>query len=389
MKSNSLRILQIGKYFSLKGGIETVTQSLVNTLQDKFVVDVLCFSQDRTTYRSKVEHSTIWEAGKFFTFMSSPISLKFFTHFRKLRNQYDILFIHAPNPLATLALLLFGSKAKVVVQWHGDILNKGMFYFFFRPLERLMLDRADVVLATSAVYIEHSPALTRVKEKCRVLPLGINEKKLVSSPELVQEIRTKYKNKKIVFSLGRFVYYKGFEYLIEAAKLLNDDVVILIGGYGPQKNYYEERIEQLQLENKVHLIPELNHGTWGSYYQACDLFCLPSFEKAESFGIVLLEAMSFFKPIVATNIPGSGTPWVNQHKVTGLNVALKNTSALAAAIEEILCSPDYQEYCLRARRRFDDFFTEEKMITQLKGFLNELFVVHSTNKPLVVSAATS
>ena len=366
------KILQVGKYYSLKGGIETVTQSLVDTLQNDHSIDVLCFSQDATTYRSKVDSSTIWESGTFFSLLSSPISFKFFKHFRRLRNEYDILLIHTPNPLASVALLCFRTKAKVVVQWHGDILNKGMFYSLFRPIERRVLQRADLVLATSAVYIEHSPALTEVKEKCRVLPLGINQKNLMSNLELVAEIRKKYKGKKIIFSLGRYVYYKGFEYLIEAGKYLPDDVVILIGGYGPQKNVYENLIETLLLQDKVRLVPELNHGTWGSYFAACDVFCLPSFEKSESFGIVLLEAMSFSKPIVATNIPGSGTPWVNKHGYSGLNVPIKNSREIATAVQTILRGDKYEEYCKNSRNRFDEHFTEEKMVSRLLDFLGDL-----------------
>lgn len=381
------KILQVGKYYSLKGGIETVTQSLVDTLQDEHSIDVLCFSQDATTYRSKVGSSTIWEAGTLFSLLSSPISFKFFKHFRRLRNNYDILLIHMPNPLASVALLWFRTKAKVVVQWHGDILNKGMFYTFFRPLERRVLQRADLVLATSAVYIEHSPALTEVKEKCRVLPLGIDQKNLMSNLDLVAEIKRKYKGKKIIFSLGRYVYYKGFEYLIEAGKYLPDDVVILIGGYGPQKNVYENLIETLLLQDKVHLIPELNHGTWGSYFAACDIFCLPSYEKAESFGIVLLEAMSFGKPIIATNIPGSGTPWVNKHGYSGLNVPIKNSREIAGAVEDILRGNKYQEYCKNSRKRFDELFTEERMVARLLEFLQELNV-QKTSKSNPVLAKT-
>lgn len=366
------KILQIGKYFSLKGGIETVTQSLVASLQKDHIIDVLCFSEDRNSYQKKVGASVIWEAGKIFNLLSSPISFKFFQYFKALRNNYNTILIHAPNPLATLALLLFHTKAKVIILWHGDILNKGIFYFFFKAFEKKMLKRADMILATSSNYLEHSSVLKGFKYKCRILPLGINEKNLVSNPALVKRIRIKYKSKKIVFSLGRYVYYKGFEYLIEAAQYISDEVIILIGGYGPQKFFYETCIESLHLQHKVFLIPELNHSTWGSYFEACDVFCLPSYKKAESFGLVVLEAMSFCKPVIATNIPGSGTPWVNKHNISGLNVNIKNSKELAEAIQEIIFSKNYAEYCKNSRKRFDENFTEEKMVTKFLALLKEV-----------------
>ncbi len=367
------KLLQVGKYFSLKGGIETVTRSLVFALHNDHLIDVLCFSRDDKTHISKIGNSTIWEAGTLFKFLSSPISIKFFTWFKALRKKYDVLLIHTPNPLAALALIFFPTKAKVVIQWHGDILNKGMFYFFFKPLEEKMLQRADIVLATSAIYIENSAALKKFKHKCKVLPLGINENNLVSNAAFVEKIKRKYNGKKIVFALGRYVYYKGFEYLIEAAQYLGDDFVILIGGHGPQKIFYEKKIKDLNLQHKVFLIAETGENFWGSYFKACDIFCLPSYEKAESFGIVLLEAMSFSKPVVATNIPGSGTPWVNKHKFSGLNVSLKNSKQIAAAIKEIIFGDRYDEYCKNARQRFDENFTEEKMVCRLLDVLEELY----------------
>ena len=367
------RILQVGKYYALKGGIETITRSFVHTLQQDNIIDVLCFSKDYSTRKNKVGTSTIFEAGSIFKFLSSPISFKFFSLFKALRNNYNIILIHTPNPLAAVALSLFPTNAKVIVQWHGDILNKGIFYFIFKGIERSMLKRANLILVTSSVYLEHSSPLKDFKHKSKVLALGINEDNLTSDPALVKQIQSTYNNKKIVFAFGRYVYYKGFKYLIAAAKYLPDDVVVLIGGHGPKKDFYEEEIIRLHLENKVFLIPELNENIWGSYYEACDIFCLPSYEKAESFGIVLLEAMSYSKPIVATNIPGSGTPWVNENGVSGLNVCVKNSQQIAKAIEKILFDTGYDNYCKNSRKRFEENFTEEKMVKRFSCLIDELF----------------
>lgn len=369
----SYRILQIGKYYSLKGGIETITRSLVSALEKDHVIDVLCFSETGTTQKKRIGKSNVWEAGTFFKFLSSPISFKYFKHFKALRKKYDIILIHCPNPLAAVALLLFHTNAKVVIQWHGDILNKGLFYIFFKGIERKMLKRADLILATSVIYLEHSAVLKKFKGKCKILPLGINEKNMISNPAVVNSIRSRYDNKKIIFALGRYVYYKGFEYLIESARDLDDNIVVLIGGHGSMKKFYEQKIEKLNLTGKVFLIAESGKNEWGSYYESCDIFCLPSYEKAESFGIVLLEAMSFSKPIVAANIPGSGTPWVNKHEVSGLNVDIKNSKQIAEAIQKIIFGKKYQDYCKNSRKRFEENFTEDKMILKFLDLINGLY----------------
>jgi rhamnosyl/mannosyltransferase len=93
---------------------------------------------------------------------------------------------------------------------------------------------------------------------------------------------------------------------------------------------------------------------------------LPSTNRAEAFGVVLLEAMAHGLPIVATEIPGSGVPWVNQHGISGLNVPVKDPIQLAAACHQILSSSSlHQKYAVGARQRFLDIFTEDISIRNI------------------------
>jgi rhamnosyl/mannosyltransferase len=69
--------------------------------------------------------------------------------------------------------------------------------------------------------------------------------------------------------------------------------------------------------------------------RGCELFCLPSIERTEAFGIVLLEAMAMGKPCISTSIPGSGTGWVNRDGETGVVVKPDDVEGLAAAIMKL------------------------------------------------------
>ncbi|MEJ7682671.1 MAG: glycosyltransferase [Segetibacter sp.] len=177
---------------------------------------------------------------------------------------------------------------------------------------------------------------------------------------------------KIIFALGRFIYYKGFEYLIEAAKYLPDDFVILIGGAGPMKEAYVSLIKQYNLYNKIYLLSDINQNDLGNYYKACDVFCLPSTQKTEAFGLVLVEAMVFGKPLLSTNIPGSGTSWVNVNNVTGINVEPKNGKALAEAILTIMDESNYKAFSINSRKRYEEKFTNTKFINKLKQYYMQL-----------------
>lgn len=85
--------------------------------------------------------------------------------------------------------------------------------------------------------------------------------------------------------------YKGYRYLIEAARYLTDDYVVLIGGSGPLMCELQAEIETRGVEDKVRLLGRIPDGELPAYYGACDVFCLSSVQKTEAFGIVQIEAM--------------------------------------------------------------------------------------------------
>ena len=127
--------------------------------------------------------------------------------------------------------------------------------------------------------------------------------------------------------------------------------------------HLRRRVASEGLEREVFLPGRISEEEIDSYFGAAALFCLPSDARAEAFGVVLLEAMRAGKPMVATDIPGSGVPWVNQHGKTGLNVPVADGDALGEAICRILGDPELaSEYGLAARRRYEDHFTADKMV---------------------------
>jgi glycosyltransferase involved in cell wall biosynthesis len=390
MKSETRRVLQVGKFYNPdKGGIESITKAICDGLpRELYHVDVLCFKRKKGTQRIVDGHSFILKCGTFFNVASTPISLKFFYWFRKLRNDYDILHIHVPNPLAAIALFMFSVKGKVVIHWHSDIVNHKLLHFFLSFFERKMLKRADLILGTSPVYIQHSTFLRPFLSKAGYLSGGSDPQNFAVNMNRVREIKLEYDHRKIIFSLGRFIYYKGYEFLIEAAKYLSNDHVIVIGGGGPLKEKYLNLIAKLELYNRVFIVNDISQEDVGNYFEACDIFCLPSNKKTEAFGLVLVEAMIFGKPIVATNIPGSGTSWVNAHGVTGLNVEPNNSKMIADAIFSIMSSESqYLEYCKNSKMRFHEKFSNEKIIEDLSRhysrLLNQGTIVKHISKKVI------
>jgi glycosyltransferase involved in cell wall biosynthesis len=289
---------------------------------------------------------------------SAPLSYDYIKTFREIVKHYDIIHVHSPNPLAEILTLI--TDKKVIIHWHSDIVRQRISYFFYRPIQQKVLKKADKIIATSPQYLETSKQIKNFKDKAIVIPLGLNPKRLRISEQDLREfdkLKEKINNKKVVLAIGRLIEYKGFGYLVEAGQFLKDDTVVLIVGKGPLYGTLKNKIEKLNLKDKILLLGRVNNVS--VYMKNCDLFCLPSVSRNEAFGLVLVEALYFGKPLITTNVEGSGMNYVNKHNETGLVVPPKNSKALAEAINTILSNEKlYETFSKNALERFKEFEIE-------------------------------
>ena len=361
---NSMKILQLGKFYPIRGGVEKVMYDLMTGLSEEGLkCDMLCAACDDDDVGEDVlnQNATLMCTKTLAKVKATMLSPSMISKMRSICNEYDVVHIHHPDPMACLALYMSGYKGKVALHWHSDIIKQKKLLKLYQPLQNWLIDRADTIIGTSPVYLQSSPWLKKVQDKTTCLPIGVVP--LEVDEEKAAVVRKKYEGKKIIFSLGRLVPYKGYKYLIDSARYLDDSYVVLIGGGGPLKAVLKEQIDNSGLHDKVKLLGFLSDEEVGAYFGACDLFCMSSVYATEAFGIVQIEAMSAGKPVVATKIPGSGVSWVNAHKESGINVEPKDSEALANAFKRILESEDtYNAFAEQASRRYWDMFTKDRMI---------------------------
>lgn len=360
-----MKVLQVCKFFPpVFGGIEQVAFDISDGLKKlhQNYVDILCVSN---TSKSSLENwgYKIFRESIIGVLFSTPISFSYIMRWMKIRNDYDIVHVHLPNPLAVLALFLFRTKAKVVIHWHSDIVKQKKLLILFKPLQHWILKRSEKIIVTSDVYGKTSLSLREYQSKIISIPIGIEPDGFPVDELFYAELKEKFKGRKVVFSLGRLVYYKGFAFLIEAARNLPDDTVIIIGGEGELKKSLQEKISANNLDDKVFLVGGILYGHLSSYYMLCDIFCLPSIHESEAFGVVQLEAMSFKKPIVSTNIKNSGVPWVNKSGVSGIVVEPCDANALVDGIMMAIAQKDILSF--KAYNRFLELFTKRKMVDDI------------------------
>ena len=375
-------MLQLGKFYPIKGGVEQVEYSLMSGLSERGVYcDMLCATHGviKNSERFLNDYSQLITTKTWFNFSATMISPSMITTLRRICNEYDIIHLHHPDPMAALSLFLSGYKGKVVLHWHSDIVKQKKLLRLYKPLQDWIIKRADVIIGTTPIYVEQSPFLLHVQHKITCLPIGVSPVKV--NKEKVFQIQNLYHRKKIIFTLGRLVEYKGHEYLIEAARHLNDDFIILIGGDGPLRDKLQQQIDENHLNDKVKLLGRISDEDLSAYYGACTLFCLPSIFKTEAFGLVQIEAMSCSKPVVTTEIPESGVPWVNQNGYSGLNVPPCNAEALAQAILSITANKErYLQFCNNALNRYLACFTQDQMVDRCLDIYNQLFFTNKSEK---------
>ena len=155
--------------------------------------------------------------------------------------------------------------------------------------------------------------------------------------------------------MGRLRYYKGLTYLLDAMRQV--DATLLIAGTGPEAANLLAQAEQTGVAGRVHFLGDVSDADLPGYYQAADLFVLPSSHRSEAYGIVLLEAMAAGAPLITTEL-GTGTSWINHHGRTGLVVPPRDAGALAQAINQVLADPRQRRHMAaaaqaRAQAEFD------------------------------------
>lgn len=367
------KIVHFGKYFPPDtGGIESVTYSLAKgAVAAGHNVTVVCFNKNHNNEVEVIDGVRVLRAPVGLLISSQPIGWRYFSFCMRESRDADIVHMHAPNMLAAICVILMGSKIRLLVHWHSDVIKKGILSFFLKPIEWLLLIRANKIIATTDIYANASHTLRPFSSKISIVPIGVKDPKLIEGkrPELAdisQAIHAKVSGKRFILALGRLVPYKGFKFLIEATQYICENTVVIIVGEGPQQESLKKAIDAAGLSGRVHLVGRQCEDVLAALFHSASLFCLPSIARSEAFGVVLLEAMAYGLPIVATNIEGSGVPWVSQHGVSGINVPVGNSIALANACNQILNSPiDYAKFSEGARQRYLKTFTESAHVSQI------------------------
>lgn len=361
-----MKILHVYKqyYPDSFGGIEQVIfQTAEQTKKLGLDPEVFTFSSNSEPKTIRHSNHIVHRAKKNFEISSTPFSLSGLSKFKSLVKNFDLIHYQFPNPFGDALHLLSGTSKPFIVSYQSDIVKQKYLYFLYYPLMKSFLSKANLIVASSPNYLATSPILKVFKEKTIVIPNGISED---SYPEPDKDLIFKYKSKygeKFFLFVGSLRYYKGLLSLLDAAVFC--DYPIVISGSGGIEADLKKKAQDLKLKN-VFFTGEISDIEKSALLYCCYGFVFPSNLRSEAFGVSMLEAAMYGKPLICCEI-GTGTTYINQNRLTGLVVKPNSPKELFQAMKELWDNPSLADFCGKnAKIRYHELFTAEKSAISYK-----------------------
>lgn len=284
-----------------------------------------------------------------------------FRRFARAAKWADVIHYHFPWPFADLLHLAVRPKVPAVMTYHSDIVRQRWLGQVYAPLMNRMLDFMSAVVATSPAYARTSPVLSEasLRERVRVIPLGIDEHSYPHKGDetVLQRLGLGEAEPYFLF-IGVLRYYKGLHTLVQAARSVRASVVI--AGSGPEGAALQEQARLLGADNVI-FAGQVTDAQKVALLKRCYALILPSHLRSEAFGMVLVEAAMFAKPMISCEI-GTGTTYVNAAGETGIVVPPEDPPELNRAMNRLIEDESLaQRYGHAARLRYERLFSGEAL----------------------------
>ena len=381
-----MKVLHLGKFDGDVGGIERYVRALLGGLPaDIEAINLVANDRPVTDEHRQYRYHTVRVAsyGSVASVALAP-SLPRVARRLHAEHRFDIVHLHFPDPLGQLAAMSLPRSVKRVISWHSDIIKQRAALMLYRPFLDAFARDADAIVGATPQHFSASQQMAdgKVGQLREVIPYGFyadafawNDAAHARQAALERE----RSGRPIVFTVGRHVYYKGFDVLIRAMR--NVDAELWIGGRGPLTSELHEAARTSGVADRVHFAGFIPDSELVAYYDACAVFCMPSTARAEQFGLVQLEAMHCAKPVVATRL-GTGVEYVTLDEVTGLLVEPNDEAALARALNRLLGDSALSHRLGAAgRARVSQEFSVQQMVEKTAALYRRLVADASAGAP--------
>lgn len=277
--------------------------------------------------------------------------------FRRLAREADVIHYLFPWPFADVLHQVARPRIPAVLTYVSDIVRQRLLAALYAPLMHRTLRHMHAVVYNSPAYARTSPVLRdfSLQGRLRLIPLGIDQRSYPSRGDdrILARLSIGVQDPFFLF-VGVLRYYKGLPNLLRAARKVAAKIVI--AGTGPEEGALQDLATAIGAANVV-FAGRVSDAEKVALLQRCRALVLPSHRRSEAFGMVLVEAAMFGKPMICCEI-GTGTSFVNVQGETGLVIAPDDLPALEAAMNRLLQdAPLAARMGLAARRRYERYFS--------------------------------
>ncbi|AHY46036.1 Glycosyltransferase [Rubrobacter radiotolerans] len=280
------------------------------------------------------------------------------------RRKFDVIHSHWPLPMglpAQAADWYSRGAPGLVATFHGAEVALAKRKSHYRPVLKWLTGNLDAAISNSRSTAATVEELTGVRPE--VIPFG-PPRGSVDFGRGPEDGASGDDGLPVVLAVGRMIERKGFPVLVRAAKRLRGRARVVIVGGGEYESVVRREVERAGVGDVVTLAGRLSNAELAAAYAGCAVFCLPavldSRGETEGLGVVLIEAMSHGKPVVASDI--GGIPDAVEAGETGLLVKPNDPDALADALLSVVRDDTLARRLGEAgRRRARDLFSWESV----------------------------
>lgn len=311
---------------------------------------------------------------------AEKMSLVLFASIHQLFRKYDVVHYHAMGP-SVFAFMARRKNRAVVIQSHGIEYNRVKFSSLARivlkTLEKWSVNMADELLVCSDMLYDHFKNTYNKETVVIHNAVEIPEIKECDE-EYLSEIEAQKDN--YYLFMARITSEKGLHYLLNAfAKLKTDKKLIIAGPYDENDKYNKELLKMAQKDKRVSFIGFASGEKKVNLLRGAYSFILPS--ESEGFSVALLEAMSYQKCCIVSDIP-SNMEAAGNGKDCCVDFVSKDENSLFEALSYVENNPKaVSKYGENARQRVIENFSEDILVVKTEQLYKT--ILNRKNKSLV------
>lgn len=296
-------------YSQVIGGVELNIRKISEYLVNKgYKVTVLCSDKDNKNKKEETINGVkVIYVKSYFNIFKVPFAPLYWYELSKIKP--DLIHAFGTMPSFSDVSIIYAKIFKIpcLLSYRFDgnaesLIGQFFAYIYNSTINKIVVKLADKITTTGISYASTSLVLKGIMDKVTIITNGV-DLKLFNAELNKKNNRYSLPEGKIILWVGRFVRYKGLEYLIKAMEYVHEGTLIIIGS-GKLEKKLKKLTKKENLTKKIQFIGHVYNKELPYFYQKAYVYVLSSITRGENCTNSSTEAMSCGTPVIASDLPG-------------------------------------------------------------------------------------